>query len=124
LPEPTDGQDDACPSFPQNIGMACTAVVHGHAKLLVLFTGSSTQVGHIALSLGMDESGLTPVQKTMNRLARLIAIAMVILVSCIFMVSFFFRINDPAKPLSRYKGVCFIQLVFYPKPCHQLLSFC
>uniref|UniRef100_A0A0G4H8W2 P-type sodium-transporting ATPase4 n=1 Tax=Chromera velia CCMP2878 TaxID=1169474 RepID=A0A0G4H8W2_9ALVE len=79
--------------------------------IVLLSTGDAIPadlVGLIATKLNAEEVGLTPVQKTMNKIGGLITILCIVLVTGIFLVSFFNRVNDPADPCRKDDTTCFL----------------
>lgn len=99
---------DPTSPFPSNMLYAATNVVNGSGVALVVKTGMSTEIGKIAQFLRTEEVGLTSVQRTLNKIGTIITIAMVVLVTCIFCISYFGRINDPADKCPVGKDSCFL----------------
>jgi Ca2+-transporting ATPase len=75
-------------SVPNQSNMAWmgTLVVGGYARGVVVATGSQTQVGTIAESLGTDEEQETPLQTNINNLARFLVYVITAAIVAIFVV--------------------------------------
>jgi P-type Ca2+ transporter type 2C len=63
-----------------------TFVVAGHGKGLVVRTGNNTEIGLIAESLSRVENATTPVQKSLQTLAKLLARWVLVIVLFVFML--------------------------------------
>ncbi|MDV2989973.1 MAG: HAD-IC family P-type ATPase [Dehalogenimonas sp.] len=63
-----------------------TSVVQGRGVAVVTGTGMGTELGRITSSLESIDSGLTPLQKSINRLGKILVVVMLGVVSVIFTV--------------------------------------
>jgi len=77
------------PAEQRNMAFMSTAVTSGSAKALVVATGEATQVGRIAQGIREAGEGQTPLQARMDRLARFIAYAILIISAITFAIGYF-----------------------------------
>ena len=56
-----------------------TAVTRGRGRAVVTATGMATEMGHVARLLGSTEDEITPLQREVNRIGRMLGIAVVII---------------------------------------------
>ena len=71
-----------------NMAFMGTAVNYGRGEMVVTTTGLSTEIGHIAALLLQVEEGITPLQRRLNQLGRILATAALIVVAIVFVVGF------------------------------------
>ena len=71
-----------------------TTVTYGHGTAIVVQTGMSTQLGHIASSLQTVESEPTPLQQRLARLGRVLAVVALLIVAVVFVFGLL-RGEDP-----------------------------
>lgn len=69
-----------------NLLFAGTSVVGGRGTAVVVETGVQTQLGRIASLVEETQEGRTPLQEQLGRLARWLAILILVLVVCLFVV--------------------------------------
>jgi cation-transporting P-type ATPase F len=78
-----DRLDDAGPNLPPadqvNLAFMGTAVTSGDARGVVVATGSTTQIGQISEEVQAAGGTTTPLQQRMERLAQLIAVAVLVI---------------------------------------------
>ena len=71
-----------------NMAFMGTVVNYGRGEMVVTSTGLKTEIGHIAALLLQVEEGTTPLQRRLNQLGRILAIAALIVVAIVFLVGF------------------------------------
>ena len=75
-----------------NMAFATTVVVNGHGEAVVVDTGMNTRVGKIAGMIIEDESPDTPIQKKLNEVGKMLAIACIVICVLIFVIGLFKKI--------------------------------
>ena len=75
-----------------NMAFATTVVVNGHGEAVVVDTGMNTRVGKIAGMIIEDESPDTPIQKKLNEVGKMLAIACIVICVLIFVIGIFKKI--------------------------------
>ena len=73
----------------QNMAFMSTSVVKGSGEGVVVATGMNTQIGKIASLLKNEKKSNTPLQKKLNEISKILAIATVFLCVLIFVISIF-----------------------------------
>lgn len=73
----------------RNIAFSGTSVSVGHGKMIVVETGSHTEMGKIAVMLNETEDDLTPIQVELDRVGKRIAIAVLIIAAAVFIEEIF-----------------------------------
>ena len=68
----------------RNIAFSGTSVSVGHGKMVVVETGSHTEMGKIAVMLNETEEDQTPIQVELDRVGKRIAIAVLIIAAAVF----------------------------------------
>jgi len=86
--------EDCIASDQRNTVFMGTFVVHGTAKAVVTQTGMQTLLGSIATSLHHTENPPTPLQVKFQRIARRIAIAILLIIVVVFISTF---LNKPGN---------------------------
>ncbi len=71
-----------------NMAFMGTAVNYGRGEMLVTTTGLRTEIGNIAAMLLQVEAGVTPLQRRLNQLGRVLATGALIVVAIVFAVGF------------------------------------
>lgn len=66
-----------------------TLVVKGRARAVVVQTGMQTEFGNIAHAIQREQKSITPLQKSLNRLTKFLAIMVVITALILFVISLF-----------------------------------
>lgn len=74
-----------------NMGYMSTIVTYGRAKGIVTQIGMDTEIGHIATMLNEVEDEMTPLQKKIDALSKLLGTVSVIVVVLIFIVGFIYN---------------------------------
>lgn len=74
-----------------NMGYMSTIVTYGRAKGVVTQIGMDTEIGHIATMLNEVEDEMTPLQKKIDALSKLLGTISVIVVVIIFIVGFLYN---------------------------------
>lgn len=69
-----------------NIGYMSTVVTYGRGLAVVTSTGMHTEIGKIATMLSTTETELTPLQKTISKLGKTLAIIALFVVTIIFII--------------------------------------
>ena len=81
-----------------NMAYMGTEVTYGRGELLVTATGLRTEIGNIATMLLQVEAGITPLQRRLNQLGRILATAALVVVAIVFFVGFFVQ-GIPAEQM-------------------------
>ncbi len=71
-----------------NMAFMGTAVNYGRGEMAVTTTGLQTEIGNIAAMLLQVEEGITPLQRRLNQLGRILATGALIVVAIVFAVGF------------------------------------
>lgn len=71
-----------------NMAFMGTAANYGRGEMVVTTTGLNTEIGHIAALLLQVEEGVTPLQRRLNQLGRILATGALIVVVIVFIVGF------------------------------------
>ncbi|MCY4019864.1 MAG: cation-translocating P-type ATPase [Chloroflexi bacterium] len=71
-----------------NMAFMGTAVNYGRGEMVVTTTGLHTEIGNIAAMLLQVEEGVTPLQRRLNQLGRVLATGALIVVAIVFAVGF------------------------------------
>lgn len=74
-----------------NMAFMSTAVTYGRGILLVTQIGLNTELGKIASMLMGVEEGITPLQRRLNQLGKILAAAALIVVVIVFLVGYFIQ---------------------------------
>ncbi len=72
----------------KNMAYMGTAVNYGRGEMVLTNTGLRTEIGNIATLLLQVEAGITPLQRRLNFLGRILATAALIVVAIVFVVGF------------------------------------
>ncbi|MCY3796445.1 MAG: cation-translocating P-type ATPase [Chloroflexi bacterium] len=75
-----------------------TTVNYGRGEMVVINTGLNTEIGNIATMLMQVEEGITPLQRRLNHLGRILATAALIVVAIVFVVGFWVQ-GIPAEQM-------------------------
>lgn len=70
----------------KNMGYMSTVVTYGRAKSVVVATGADTEIGKIATAIQTTETEVTPLQKQLNGLGKVLGIATIIICAVVFLV--------------------------------------
>jgi Ca2+-transporting ATPase len=70
----------------RNMLYAGTVITYGHGEMLVTATGMATELGHIAEMIQSVSEDLTPLQRRLDRLGKMLAAAAMVLVVVIFVL--------------------------------------
>lgn len=81
-----------------NMAYMGTAVNYGRGEMVVTTTGLRTEIGNIAAMLLQVEEGVTPLQRRLNQLGRVLATGAIIVVAIVFAVGFAVQ-NIPADQM-------------------------
>ncbi len=81
-----------------NMAYMGTEVTYGRGELLITATGLHTEIGNIATMLMQVEAGITPLQRRLNQLGRILATAALVVVAIVFFVGFFVQ-GIPAEQM-------------------------
>lgn len=82
-----------------NMGYMSTIVTYGRGLGVVTHTGMETEIGNIAELLNEVEDEMTPLQKKIDKLGKLLGIISIVVVVLIFIIGFFFQGMDPVELL-------------------------
>lgn len=82
----------------KNMAFMGTAVNYGRGEMVITTTGLQTEIGSIAAMLLQVEEGITPLQKRLNQLGKVLATGAIIVVAIVFVVGFFVQ-NIPADKM-------------------------
>ena len=77
-------EDDLPPADQENMAFMGTAVTSGSAEGVVVATGRETEIGDIAAQVGQAERGRTPLQRRMDRLAKALAVIILVVAGVTF----------------------------------------
>jgi len=77
----------------KNIGYMSTLVVSGYGKGVVIATGMDTEIGKIAKLLKEDEKQITPLQKRLFDLGKLLGIITIVVCVLMFLIAVFEKRN-------------------------------
>lgn len=69
-------------------------VVYGRGEAVVVATGMNTELGKIASALATQKPEITPLQKKMNQLSKVLSIVVVVIAVIMFIVGYFIQKND------------------------------
>lgn len=67
-----------------NIGHSSTIITYGRARGVVVEIGENTEIGKIASSLANQEDELTPLQRRLNQLSKILAILVIVVCIMVF----------------------------------------
>ena len=70
-----------------NMAFSSTSVAYGRGEGLVVYTGMDTEIGKIAAMINESTEELTPLQKRLNDLGKLLGIAAVVIVAAMFLIA-------------------------------------
>lgn len=73
----------------QNIAFMSTLTTYGRGTGVVVYTGMETEIGKIAKMLGGQEKEITPLQKKLNELGKILGIGAVVICIVMFFVGYF-----------------------------------
>lgn len=93
--------------FPENMLYSSTACVAGKGVGIVTETGMQAQVGLIAERLNVGAAGLSPLQRTMNRLGGSVGLLTVVITLTITALCYFTKYQDPNKLCEEEDKSCF-----------------
>nr|WP_300003364.1 calcium-translocating P-type ATPase, SERCA-type [Tissierella sp.] len=68
----------------KNMGYMSTIVTYGRAKAIVVGTGHDTEIGKIATAIQVTDNEITPLQKQLNGLGKVLGIATIIICAIVF----------------------------------------
>jgi len=74
----------------KNMAFSSTVVSYGRGKGVVVATGINTEIGKIANILNSNTKELTPLEKTIKKVGKIISITVVLIAIVIFLVEVFF----------------------------------
>lgn len=94
-----------------NMVFSSTFIVFGHAKMVVTKTGMNTEIGKIAKILGSTKETLTPLQKKLNQIGKMIGLAAILI--CI--VVFFLEVISSNDILSSFKNSIALAVAAIPE---------
>ncbi len=77
----------------KNMSFANTIVVNGHAEGIAVTTGMNTEVGKIAKMIITNEAPMTPIQKKLEEVGRVLGIACIIICIVIFIIGVIKKIS-------------------------------
>lgn len=77
-------KNDVPLSEQQNLGFMNTNVTYGTAEAVVIKTGMKTEVGHIASMLNNVDQALTPLQKNITHLSKILSILILVIAVIVF----------------------------------------
>lgn len=83
----------------KNMAYSGTIVTYGRATGVVVATGTNTEFGKISLMLASEDKVLTPLQKTLAKIGKIITYAVIIIAVIIFVIKF---IHNPAAPIDAF----------------------
>ena len=72
-----------------NMAYSSTSVAYGRGEGVVVYTGMNTEIGKIAAMLNESEEELTPLQKRLNDLGRVLGIVAIVIVVAMFIIAVF-----------------------------------
>lgn len=75
----------------RNMAFCSTFAVSGHAKAIVVCIGKDTEMGKIAQSLTESETPVTPLEKSLNVLGKVISVSVIVVALIVFVTAIFFR---------------------------------
>ena len=70
----------------KNMAYSSTVATYGRAKGVVVAVGKNTEMGKIAVMITTGKKELTPLQKSLNKIGKIISIAVLIIAVAIFLV--------------------------------------
>ena len=73
----------------RNMVFMGTVISQGHGRALVTHTGMKTEFGKIAHMVQQEKSGLTPLQKQLDKLSKILAVIILSIISLMFIISIF-----------------------------------
>ncbi len=76
-----------------NMVFATTMIVNGHAEAIVTDTGMNTKVGKIAKMIINDESPVTPIQRKLAEVGKILGVTCLLICFAIFVIGIFKRIE-------------------------------
>lgn len=76
-----------------NMAYSSTSVAYGRGEGVVVYTGMDTEIGKIASMLNESEEELTPLQKRLNDLGKLLGIVAIVIVVAMFGIALIQRRN-------------------------------
>ncbi len=82
-------KDKAIISSRSNMVFASTAITHGHCTAIVVNTGMSTEIGHIAKVVHETGESRTPLQAKLASVAKFLGIAVIFIAAAVFGVGLF-----------------------------------
>lgn len=71
-----------------------SSVVYGRGEAIVVATGMNTELGKIATALANQKPEITPLQKKMNQLSKVLSIVVVIIAVAMFIIGYFVQKNN------------------------------
>jgi Ca2+-transporting ATPase len=93
----------------RNMAYLGTAATYGRGVMAVVETGMNTELGHIAEMLQTVEGEATPLQKRLDRLGKVLALAVLVIVAIIFVIGMLRRPED--RDFSEYMEEMFLTAV-------------
>jgi len=84
-----------------NMAYSGSSVVYGRGEGVVTATGMDTEVGKIASYLSQDEDKMTPLQRKIDELSKILTIAVGLICVIIFVVGTFVKGQEPIDMLMR-----------------------
>lgn len=78
----------------KNMAFSGTVAIYGRAKGVVVAVGKNTEMGKIATMLATSKKELTPLQKSLNKIGKVISVAVLVIAIVIFVV----EMIVPEKP--------------------------
>ncbi len=70
----------------KNMGYMSTIVTYGRAKAIVVATGHDTEIGKIATAIQVSDGEITPLQRQLNGLGKILGITTIIVCAIVFLV--------------------------------------
>ncbi|MFT7184094.1 MAG: Ca2+-transporting ATPase [Oceanicoccus sp.] len=73
----------------QNMVFMGTVISQGHGRAIVTQTGMQTEFGKIAHMVQQEKSGMTPLQKQLDKLSKILAVIIMTVITLMFIISIF-----------------------------------
>lgn len=71
-----------------------SSIVYGRGEAVVVATGMNTELGKIADALATQKAEITPLQKKMNQLSKVLSVIVIIIAIIMFVIGYFIQKND------------------------------
>lgn len=86
---PIDSTENVGVGDRKNMAFMGTSINYGRGEMIITTTGLKTEIGSIAAMLLQVEEGITPLQRRLNQLGRVLATGALVVVTIVFLVGFF-----------------------------------